>query len=95
MVSTVCSHILENKGNPGKRSRFTAPVKCSRPVRHVSLPAHHSAWRLQEHLPAWLLGALDLFKKGREVTLVLLVITISPQALLRLGDVLSWALRAA
>lgn len=70
-------------------------VKCSRAVRNMSLPAHDPARHLQEHSPALLLGAVDSFKKGREVILVLLVITISSQALLRLGDVLSWALRAA
>lgn len=95
MDSTVCSHILENRENSGKRFHFTTPVKCSRAVRHMSLPTHDPARHLQEHSTALLLGAVGLFKKGREVTLVLLVITISPQALLRLGDVLSWALRAA
>lgn len=50
---------------------------------------------LWEHPLVWLLKALDVGEKGSELTLLLLVIAVSPRSLWGPEAVLTWLLRAA
>jgi len=88
----------KKRGRLGKRACFAAAVKCIKVVRHLPHTSHEPAMprcHLWDHPPVWLLRAFDVGKKGGELTLVLLVIALSPRALWRAGAVLTWPLRAA
>lgn len=50
---------------------------------------------LWEHPLVWLLRALDVGEKGSELTLLLLVIAVSPRSLWGPEAVLTWLLRAS